>query len=762
MYEKETETVQTAADQNHLEDLIPEKVVEPELSRFRRVVEICFAAVFFCYVLLVCTAVLYPQENFSFFKGNAEALTTGFVIKDTGESITIPRHNDSRYNEGITIEGTLPGDIQDEDYLMISLAHQDCQVIINGNTVYNYEYTKEKEENSSVFSTLSSYNAMIPLSSEDAAGTIEITYAGEFPEYASNIGRIQIGTYGALIGSLLQRAGLSFVFASMSLVLGLFMTVIGAVLAIRKKQTAVFHIGTFAICISLWILCESSMRQIYMKDLSVGFYLTMSSLSLCCTPLLLFFNEMQFNRYHRLYYSTAAVNLAAAVLFFLLQITHILNYMYTLKYMQAEMALTALIAIITIINDLRKKNPTYLGRAFIAGIGALSLAALLEVINMWRSLNNTRGQLTGLGLFLFLVSLTYTAVRALAMQMKTQQNEVIKSKEQTEEMGIQLVTTLVNAVDAKDPYTNGHSNRVAMYAREIAKRDGKSEYYQNRLFYMAIVHDIGKIGIPDQILQKPGRLSDDEFSVIKTHPLQGFEILSDATQIPWIVIGARWHHERYDGKGYPDGLAGEQIPEEARIIAVADAYDAMTSDRAYRSRMDQQKVRSIIEEGKGTQFDPHFADIMIQMIDNDKEYNLKGSTGNDLLGIVNLSLLLDRGLQGKGAFTTDSDSFRQIYQFLKKYARRNNTGVQLVLLTLQGKDSHCDLDAASVQLADVIRNTIRQSDIMTQLNEAQYMIILTDTSTESAETAVIRIINRFEAEENTGCKLAYDVTDIRK
>ena len=540
------------------------------------------------------------------------------------------------------------------------------------------------------------------------------------------------------------------------------MTVIGAVLTIRKKQIALFHIGTFAICISLWILCESSMRQLYMKDLSIGFYLTMSSLSLACTPLLLFFNEMQFNRYHRVYYSAAAVNLAASMLFFLLQITHTLDYMYTLKFMQAEMALTAVILLCTVIHDLKEKNPTYLGRAFIAGIGALALAALIEIVNLWRSLNNPRGQLAGLGLFLFLVSLTYTAVRALAMQMKTQQDEVLASKVETEEMGIQLVTTLVNAVDAKDPYTNGHSNRVAMYAKEIAKRDGKSERYQNRLFYMAIVHDIGKIGIPDQILQKPGRLSDEEFSVIKTHPLQGFEILSDAAQIPWIVIGARWHHERYDGKGYPDGLAGEQIPEEARIITVADAYDAMTSDRAYRSRMDQKKVRSIIEEGKGTQFDPHFADIMIQMIDDDKEYNLKGSTGNDLLGIVNLSLLLDKDQQGKGAFTTDSDSFRQIYQFLRKYARRNNTGVQLVLLTLQGRDgTRYDLDAASVELADVIRTTIRQSDIMAQLNEAQFMIILTDTSTENADTAIIRIVSRFESEENPGCKLIYDVQDIR-
>lgn len=217
---KRSRTVHDGTDQKHLEDLIPEKVIEPKYSRSRWIVEFCFAAVFFCYALLACTAVLFPQENFSFFKGSAEALTSGFVIKDTGESITIPRNNDSRFPQGITIEGTLPEDVRDEDWLMISLAHQDCQVIISGNVVYDYDYTKEKKENTSVFATLSSYNAMIPLSAEDAGGTIEITYAGQYPEYASNIGHILIGSYGALTGSLLHRAGLSFVFASMSLVLG--------------------------------------------------------------------------------------------------------------------------------------------------------------------------------------------------------------------------------------------------------------------------------------------------------------------------------------------------------------------------------------------------------------------------------------------------------------------------------------------------------------------------------------------------------------
>ena len=137
---------------------------------------------------------------------------------------------------------------------------------------------------------------------------------------------------------------------------------------------------------------------------------------------------------------------------------------------------------------------------------------------------------------------------------------------------------------------------------------------------MALLHDCGKIGVPDSILRKPGKLTDEEFEIIKSHTVRGGEILSAFKSLENVGEGALYHHERYDGKGYPDGLKGEEILEEARIISVADAYDAMTSHRSYRDILPQEVVRSEIEKGKGTQFDPVFADIMLQMIDEDKDY----------------------------------------------------------------------------------------------------------------------------------------------
>ncbi len=140
---------------------------------------------------------------------------------------------------------------------------------------------------------------------------------------------------------------------------------------------------------------------------------------------------------------------------------------------------------------------------------------------------------------------------------------------------------------------------------------------------MALLHDVGKIGIPSEIINKEGKLTDEEFSVIKQHPYLGAQILQSITEYPYLSIGAHFHHERYDGRGYPSKLKGTDIPEIARIISVADAYDAMTSKRSYRDPIPQEKVREQFIEGAGTQFDPEFANIMLHLIDLDTEYEMK-------------------------------------------------------------------------------------------------------------------------------------------
>lgn len=199
--------------------------------------------------------------------------------------------------------------------------------------------------------------------------------------------------------------------------------------------------------------------------------------------------------------------------------------------------------------------------------------------------------------------------------------------EKNEHMTYQLVQTLSKTIEAKDKYTKGHSARVAKYSVMIGEKFGYDSEKLKQLEYSAMLHDVGKIGISDTIINKTERLTDEEYEEIKKHPVIGAKILSDISEMPDIQDGARWHHERYGGAGYPDGLSGNDISEIARIIGVADAYDAMTSTRSYRDCLPQDVVRGEIKRGSGRQFDPQFADIMLHIIDEDKEYELKQAEG---------------------------------------------------------------------------------------------------------------------------------------
>lgn len=216
----------------------------------------------------------------------------------------------------------------------------------------------------------------------------------------------------------------------------------------------------------------------------------------------------------------------------------------------------------------------------------------------------------------------YHYQQSLQQEVDRKTTELRESNRKITNLTTQVMMALVSAIDAKDAYTNGHSLRVAEYSRELARRMGKSIQEMNDIYYIGLLHDIGKIGIPDRIINKPGRLTEEEYQLVKDHPIIGAEILENISEMPGISIGAHWHHEKYNGTGYPDGLAGEEIPEVARIIGVADAYDTMTSKRSYRDILPQTVVKNEILKGKGTQFDPVIAGYMLQMIEEDTEYQM--------------------------------------------------------------------------------------------------------------------------------------------
>ena len=202
--------------------------------------------------------------------------------------------------------------------------------------------------------------------------------------------------------------------------------------------------------------------------------------------------------------------------------------------------------------------------------------------------------------------------------------EVEQKTRENKDLFLQIVSSLAAAIDTKDEFTTGHSSRVAEYSKMIAGRLGYTEARQDEIYMIALLHDVGKIGIPDGILNKPGKLTDEEFEMIKRHSQMGASILKNIEDTPKFEKAALYHHERYDGAGYPSGLKGEDIPEEARIINVADSYDAMSSDRSYRSHLTQEMIKDELKLGMGTQFDPKFAQIMLDIVEEDKDFKYRG------------------------------------------------------------------------------------------------------------------------------------------
>ena len=202
---------------------------------------------------------------------------------------------------------------------------------------------------------------------------------------------------------------------------------------------------------------------------------------------------------------------------------------------------------------------------------------------------------------------------SLEIQVQNRTMELDKEKESYEQLTLETLSSLALVIDAKDHYTNGHSFRVAAYAKGMAKMLNFSFADAEQLYFAGLIHDVGKIGIKESILTKPGKLTDQEYAIIKSHSSLGGEILKGIHQFKIFEQVARSHHERYDGTGYPDKLKGEDIPYPARIVTICDTFDAMTSDRSYRKALSDEKAIKELITYKGTQFDPELVDVFLKL-----------------------------------------------------------------------------------------------------------------------------------------------------
>lgn len=368
--------------------------------------------------------------------------------------------------------------------------------------------------------------------------------------------------------------------------------------------------------------------------------------------------------------------------------------------------------------------------------------------------------------FVYDMTKEYEAIHELEAMKNSLELSLDQKTKQIEGVALQAITTIANFIDSKEEYTSGHSTRVAKYSEAIAKELGWSEEEVVNLHYVALLHDIGKIGVPYDLLNKPAKLSDAEREIMKQHTVIGEEILGDITTVKNVDLGALYHHERYDGTGYPRGLVGNDIPMVARIISVADAFDAMTSDRRYRAKLSPDKVRQEFEINAGKQFDPYITSVFLRMMDEGSiqqvmeevktpEYDSLLAESNQLLAKIMEGTVLDTTKEAGKDYLTGLWKRKTGEKHLIQYLR-NGDGALLIIDLDNFKQindiyGHMGGDYALTVVTDVLKNNCKDA-ILCRMAGDEFMMFLKEVNTVAEAKPIVDGIiytfnSRMEEEE---------------
>ncbi len=517
---------------------------------------------------------------------------------------------------------TLPENLRDDTVLMFNAVKQDYfAVFIDKEQVATYYDAKDfvyRINCGDMYLT-------VPVNSDDSGKVLEVAMSSR-TKYSGNLREtyygkpIDVFIYIAQQTIMADIGALSiFIAASIALVMCFILRVI------YKTNTSFVYLALFVLIVCAWIITSSNVRQYFFGNNVLIMDVAYWTLYSCPIPLLIYINDIQKNRHKKLYMVAISVCIAVFVLTNLTCIFFNIDYSDMIRIVWAPIGFGGGAILHSVFWDKRKH---LLKEYWIVALGFVGVifTGATQLVSYELNKDATTTAWLALGLGFLLVT---AGTQALVDFVKSVNEKSIlrdtleKNSRKIEKLSEQALFTLSQTVDAKDKYTNGHSRRVADYSMLLAKKIGMDNEYQSTIYYTALLHDIGKIGIADSILNKQGGLDDEEYDTIKSHTTIGFDILKQMTEIPQIEFGAKWHHERYDGKGYPDGLIGEHIPLNARIIAVADAYDAMTSSRVYRKELSKDYVRTEIENGIGTQFDPEIARKLLELFDGVELFEIK-------------------------------------------------------------------------------------------------------------------------------------------
>ena len=521
----------------------------------------------------------------------------------------------------------------------------------------------------------------------------------------------------------------------------------------HSSANAMFSIGMYFIVQFIYNFIETKMPMIFYGNQVL--YSNLVFISLMMAPFFIEWYMYSMSDYYKkgmkVLMIVTGINICTQ---FVLQGLNIVDFM-NMSFVSHTL-LTIVIAVVLLMEIKNVKIYKKIDGAFV-GILVVAICGVLDLVRCYTVKVGDLGRYSRIGVFVFGICMVITFMRSIiTVQVKYAEN--VKS----EAVSAEIINTLITAIDAKDIYTKGHSTRVANYSVIMAGRLGMDDEQVKQIRYKALLHDVGKIGIPDRVLNKADSLTDEEFDIIKSHTTIGADMLKGMSSLSDMYLVARNHHERYDGKGYPDGLEGESIPIEARIVGIADAYDAMSSDRAYRKALSKKVIRGELIRGRGNQFDPKLVDVFIELFD-EGAFDIDNNDEEEMESLQKVTSFVNNMISNSfepGAIKMNQEDMGKLYQYINGVHSRYGMEFYTIMVTLGWDEdvSRAEIAGAMKAMEYSIQQSLRTVDVMTRVSESQYLVLLTEAREENIQMIVDRIFASFFKNcSNTKFKPSYDI-----
>lgn len=563
-------------------------------------------------VVFIAAEIVYPSERAETSQEKNLIYHGTFVWEKedgTQEKIAVPGKYEVPAGETMTIVTMFPNNYKDTS-IAIRSSLQSVRFYVDGKlrTEYDTANTRPFGKDSA------SRYVFCPTYTRDAGRELKIELTSNTANYSGVVNPVYSGDKADIWAFVFRSNGMESLIALFILFTGIITILFSFALRITyRTKFDIEYLGWCMLMGATWMIGESKLRQLWIPNVSILAALCFIIVMICPLGILLYVDTVQKSRYHRIY---RWIELAACINFVVsvtLQLTGKADFIEALPASHVVLSVTFVAIFVTFIRDMLHGGSRGYHLALVGMVIAL-VSALIEMVSVYFVVTIS-GLFIGIGLVILLFLNLIRTVRSVRnLERLRQKKELESRRRQTERISLQTIKTISVTVETKNVYTNGHSQRVADYSALIAGALGWDDKRINNLRNAAYMHDVGMIGIPDSIVNKPTRLTEEEYAIIQRHTLIGADILKDITLIEHVAEVAHYHHERYDGTGYPEGLSGEEIPIEARIVAVADSYDAMNSKRIYRNALEKEKIIEELESCSGTQFDPVIAELFVRLI----------------------------------------------------------------------------------------------------------------------------------------------------